>query len=125
MKKAKRILALLLVCGLLFGVGAATTASATDVCPVCQSCDDSCVPGDCYEVCACEAQDPAEDAEETEEYVLTDSFQALLDWIGENFGEQIADVCTKIITKVGLFFAKMGIKLVFKTVVKSAIKGMF
>ncbi|MDR1410504.1 MAG: hypothetical protein LBJ12_09670 [Oscillospiraceae bacterium] len=127
MKKTKRFLALLLVFGLLLGVGGVTAAAEE----TCQNCSDNgivCVLDDCGAACPCTVQtldvsSTAADDEET--YEFTDAFQTLLDWLGDNFGQQVAEVCTKVLIKVGAVLAKLGVKLILKTVVKGAIKSMF
>ncbi|MDR3345336.1 MAG: hypothetical protein LBT21_07115 [Oscillospiraceae bacterium] len=106
MKKSKRILALLLVFGLLFGIGGMTVSADEPGSPPTEDV----------------TQAPEDDANAAQAE-FTDLFQSLLDWLGDNFGQQIADVFTNVLLKVGTALAKVGVKLVLKTVVKSAIKG--
>ncbi|MDR0884405.1 MAG: hypothetical protein LBN05_07365 [Oscillospiraceae bacterium] len=101
---AQRVLALLLIFGLLFGVGSAVYAEeppAENIPPIGTVVDDL-TDGD---------------------YELTDSFAAILKWLGDNFGPQIADFATKVIIKAGLILAKIGVKLVLKPIAKKAISN--
>ena len=112
MKQFKRVLSLLLIFAMLFGVSGATVLAEESAC----ACEDECL----CEVCECGAE--PEDEEVVE---FTDFFRNLLDWLGDNFGQEIADVFTKVLTKIGLSLAKVGLKIVVKAVVRNTISDVF
>ncbi|MCL2023016.1 MAG: hypothetical protein FWG82_01420 [Oscillospiraceae bacterium] len=105
---AKRILALLVIFGLLFGVGSAALA------------DDS-AGGSEPTTTLSEPNDETMDNDG--EYEFTDFFTDLLYWVSEHFGDDIANVVTKILLKAGTVLAKIGLKLIVKPVVKQVIKN--